>query len=41
MTFNGTLYPFQEDAREKMVDKGRLLLAVVMGGGKTVITINS
>lgn len=39
--FKGTLYPFQEEAREKMVDRGKMLLAVVMGGGKTVITINS
>lgn len=41
MAFNGSLYPFQTEAREKMVDRGRMLLAVVMGGGKTVITINS
>ena len=39
--FKGTLYPFQEEAREKMIDRGKMLLAVVMGGGKTVITINS
>ncbi len=37
MGFKGTLYPFQIEAKEKMVDKGQLLLAVVMGGGKTVI----
>ena len=41
MGFKGTLYPFQIEAKEKMVDKGQLLLAVVMGGGKTVITIDS
>jgi SNF2 family DNA or RNA helicase len=41
MSFNGSLYPFQEEARDKMVDKGQMLLAVVMGGGKTVITISS
>lgn len=41
MTFKGTLYPFQEEAREKMTDRGRMLLAVVMGGGKTVITLNT
>ena len=39
--FKGELYPFQEEARERMVDRGKMLLAVVMGGGKTVITINS
>ena len=39
--FRGQLYPFQEEAREKMIDRGKMLLAVVMGGGKTVITINS
>lgn len=39
--FKGTLYPFQEEAREKMIDRGRMLLAVVMGGGKTVITLNT
>lgn len=39
--FKGKLYPFQEEAREKMTDRGKMLLAVVMGGGKTVITINS
>ena len=39
--FKGELYPFQEEAREKMIDRGKMLLAVVMGGGKTVITINS
>jgi SNF2 family DNA or RNA helicase len=39
--FKGTLYPFQEEAREKMIDRGKMLLAVVMGGGKTVITLNS
>jgi SNF2 family DNA or RNA helicase len=41
MAFKGKLYPFQEEAREKMTDRGRMLLAVVMGGGKTVITLNT
>lgn len=39
--FKGTLYPFQIEAKERMVDRGKMLLAVVMGGGKTVITIDS
>ena len=41
MTFNGKLYPFQQEAVDHMVDRGKMLLAVVMGGGKTVITIAS
>ena len=37
--FKGTLYPFQEEATELMVDRGQMLLALVMGAGKTVTTI--
>lgn len=37
--FKGTLYPFQEEASSRMVDKGQMLLAMVMGAGKTVTTI--
>lgn len=37
--FKGTLYPFQQEASERMVDKGQMLLAMVMGAGKTVTTI--
>jgi SNF2 family DNA or RNA helicase len=37
--FKGTLYPFQEEATEQMVDRGQMLLALVMGAGKTVTTI--
>lgn len=37
--FNGTLYPYQEEAVDKMVDRGQMLLGITMGGGKTVTTI--
>ena len=37
--FKGTLYPFQEEATEQMVDRGQMLLALVMGAGKTITTI--
>lgn len=37
--FLGTLYPFQEEAVERMVDRGQMLLAMVMGAGKTPTTI--
>lgn len=39
MTFNGTLWEYQQDAKDRMVDRGQMLLGVVMGGGKTVITL--
>ena len=39
MTFKGSLYPFQEEAVEKMIDCQKLLVAYEMGLGKTVITI--
>lgn len=39
MTFTGTLWPYQEEAKDKMVDRGQMLLGVVMGGGKTVIAL--
>ena len=39
MTFKGTLYPFQEEAVEKMIDMRKLLVAYEMGLGKTVLTI--
>lgn len=39
MAFTGTLYPFQQEAMERMVDRGRMLLAMVMGAGKTPTTI--
>ena len=37
--FKGTLYPFQEEATDQMVDSGQMLLALVMGAGKTITTI--
>jgi SNF2 family DNA or RNA helicase len=39
MTFVGTLRPYQEDAVERMVDRGQMLLGMVMGAGKTPTTI--
>lgn len=39
MTFQGTLRPYQEDAVERMVDRGQMLLGMVMGAGKTPTTI--
>lgn len=39
MSFTGTLYPFQQEACERMVDRGQMLLAMVMGAGKTPTTI--
>lgn len=39
MTFTGTLYPFQEEAKDRMVDRGQMLLAMVMGAGKTPTTL--
>ena len=41
MGFTGTLYPFQEEAREAMVDRGQMMLCMVMGAGKTPTTIAS
>jgi len=37
--FKGKLFPFQQDAADYMVERGKLLLALVMGAGKTVTTI--
>ena len=39
MTFNGTLWPYQQDAKDRMVDRGQMLLGIVMGGGKTICTL--
>jgi SNF2 family DNA or RNA helicase len=39
MTFTGKLYPFQEEAKDRMVDRGQMLLAMVMGAGKTPTTL--
>lgn len=37
--FTGTLFPYQEEAVERMVDRGQMLLGMVMGAGKTPTTI--
>jgi len=37
--FKGKLYPYQEESVTKMVDRGQMLLGLVMGAGKTVTTI--
>ena len=37
--FKGSLYPFQFEAVEAMIDMKHLLVAVEMGLGKTVMTI--
>ncbi|MCA1783614.1 MAG: DEAD/DEAH box helicase [Intrasporangiaceae bacterium] len=39
MAFEGTLRPFQVEARDQLLEWGRGLLAVTMGGGKTPIMI--
>lgn len=39
MAFTGTLYPFQQEAMERMADRGQMLLAMVMGAGKTPTTL--
>lgn len=41
MSFLGTLYPFQQEARDKMIDRGQVLLAMVMGAGKTPTTLSA
>jgi SNF2 family DNA or RNA helicase len=41
VTFTGTLYPFQEEAKDRMVDRGQMLLAMVMGAGKTPTTLSA
>jgi SNF2 family DNA or RNA helicase len=37
--FKGKLYPFQQEAVDVMVERGQMLLALVMGAGKTVTTL--
>jgi superfamily II DNA or RNA helicase len=39
VAFTGTLYPFQQEASERMVERGQMLLAMVMGAGKTPTTL--
>lgn len=33
--FKGTLWPYQQEAVDRMVDRGQMLLGMVMGAGKT------
>lgn len=37
--FKGKLYPYQEESVSRMIDRGQMLLGLVMGAGKTVTTI--
>lgn len=37
--FSGTLYPYQEESVDFMIERGQVLLGLVMGAGKTVTTI--
>lgn len=37
--FTGKLYPYQQESVDKMIDRGQILLGLVMGAGKTVTTI--
>lgn len=37
--FKGDLYPYQSESVDLMVDRGAMLLGLVMGAGKTVTTI--
>ena len=39
MTFTGTLLPYQPEAVDAMVDRGKMLVAYDLGLGKTVLTI--
>jgi len=39
MTFKGTLYPFQQEAVDRMIAAEKLLVAFEMGLGKTVLTV--
>lgn len=39
VSFVGTLYPFQQEAMENMTERGQMLLAMVMGAGKTPTTL--
>ena len=41
MSFVGTLYPFQEEAHDLMVDRGSAMVCMVMGAGKTPTTLSA
>jgi len=39
--FKGQLWPYQQEAVERMVDRGQMLLGMVMGAGKTPTTLGA
>ena len=39
--FKGQLWPYQEEAAERMTDRGQMLLGMVMGAGKTPTTLGA
>lgn len=39
--FKGSLWPYQQEAVERMVDRGQMLLGMVMGAGKTPTTLGA
>lgn len=39
--FKGELWPYQAEAAERMVDRGQMLLGMVMGAGKTPTTLGA
>src|SRR6056300_1479854 len=39
--FKGTLWPYQQEAVDRMVDRGQMLLGMVMGAGKTPTTLGA
>src|SRR6056300_1292957 len=39
--FKGTLWPYQQEAVERIVDRGQMLLGMVMGAGKTPTTLGA
>lgn len=39
--FKGTLWPYQQEAVERMVERGQMLLGMVMGAGKTPTTLGA
>lgn len=41
MSFKGTLWPYQQEAVDRMVDRGQMLLGMVMGAGKTPTTLGA
>ena len=39
--FKGTLWPYQKEAVDRMVERGQMLLGMVMGAGKTPTTLGA